>query len=84
MEHIFTIPLFGITNINSLFYKLKQTLDSLTKGLELFQQYFSVKEPYFSLITNQHKPNFSETNRAYISGFRKNTNDNFVVIICLV
>jgi hypothetical protein len=32
--------------------------------LELLQQYFLANEKYFSLTTNQHKPNFSETNGA--------------------
>jgi hypothetical protein len=31
--------------------------------MRLLQQYFSTKEQCFSLITNQHKPNFNETNR---------------------
>jgi hypothetical protein len=34
----------------------------------LLQRYFSAKEQYFSLIRNQHRSNFSETNMAYALG----------------
>ena len=33
---------------------------------ELLQQYFSANEQYFSLTTNQYKPNFSKTNRTKV------------------
>ena len=34
--------------------------------LDLLQQYFSANEQCFPLITNQHKSNFSETNKVYV------------------
>jgi hypothetical protein len=39
-----------------------QVATVLPCSLELLQLYFSVNKQYFSLTTNQHKPNFSETN----------------------
>ena len=45
--------------------------------IALLQHYFSVNEQYFPLTTNQHKPNFSKTDRAKnIVLSTKHTNQN--------
>jgi len=47
--------------------------------LEQFLKYFSAKEQYFSLTTNQHKhqhkPNFNETIRAETTTVIRNAQD---------
>jgi hypothetical protein len=42
----------------------------------VLQRYFLVNEQYFSLITNQHKPNFSETNREHKPNFSETNRDH--------
>jgi len=44
--------------------KSKAAEYTIFEELELLQQYFSANAQCFPLTTNQHKPNFSKTNRA--------------------